>query len=217
MRAWVITAAVAVLSCAATARADDTTDAHELPPQEAPRASKPHGLVVPVTVLGGIRVGGAVDAGLFASDTIGVNDVRAGVDLGLEIGAIVLDHIYGGFTFGGTLFVSPESTSKSVSSLLIGAEFGWLTSTTRVGGLFALGLGYRALYVSDAVGNANKFDCPDALFTVALHLPAGSFVRLLPRVDFAVGTVDGSNVHAIFTVGLSVWLGGQVYPSKPKH
>jgi hypothetical protein len=210
-------ALVAVMLCAASARAQDT-DAHEVPPQEAKPEAKPTGLVIPVTILGGIRAGAAVNAGKFANDVVGVNDIVAGVDLGLEVGATVFDHFYGGLTFGGTLFVSPASNSKSLSSLLVGTEFGYLTSAhpEKPGAFFGLGVAYRAFFVSDALGNANKFDCPDALFTAALEIPAGSFVRVMPRVDLGLGAIDG-NVHALFVFGLAVWLGGQVHPSTRKH
>lgn len=228
MRTIVCTALAAVMLCAGVARAQE--DAHELPPQEPKPEAKPTGIVVPVSILGGIRAGAAVNAGKFASDVVGVNDIVAGVDLGLEVGATIFDHFYGGLTFGGTLFVSPASVSKSLSSLLIGTEFGYLTNprgvggsaeggtprSSTVGGFFGVGVAYRAFFVSDALGNANKFDCPDALFTAALQIPAGSFVRIMPRVDLGLGAIDG-NVHALFVFGLSAWLGGQVHPAAKKH
>jgi len=214
MRTTVCAALAAVMLCAGVARAQE--DAHELPPQEPKPDAKPTGIVVPVSILGGIRAGAAVNAGKLASDVVGVNDIVAGVDLGLEVGATIFDHFYGGLTFGGTLFVSPASVSKSLSSLLVGTEFGYLTNPSGLGGFFGVGVAYRAFFVSDALGNANKFDCPDALFTAALQIPAGSFVRIMPRVDLGLGAIDG-NVHALFVFGLSAWLGGQVHPASKKH
>lgn len=215
MRSLGSTAFAAVILGAAVARAQDTSDAHELPPQEAKPAPKPEGLFVPVSLVGGIRVGGAVNAGKFANDVVGVNDIVAGVNLGLEVGAIVFDHFYGGLIFGGTLFVSPASTSKSLSALLVGTELGYFTSAKNFGAFVGLGVGYRAFFVSDALGNANKFDCPDALFTAALEIPAGASVRIVPRVDLGLGAIDG-NVHALFVFGLSAWLTGDLH-RRPRH
>ena len=69
-----------------------------------------------------------------------------------------------------------------------------------------LGLVARALFVSDALGNANKFDGPEGIFSVGLHLRLGEYVRIVPRIDFTVGPSGDGNAHAIFIFGASLWL-----------
>jgi hypothetical protein len=216
MRPSTLCAALAAASLFARA-APAQTDAHELPPPET-KPQKPQGLIVPVSIVGGIRAGGALNAGKNAPDSASnPNGAIAGIDLALEIGSIVLDHFYGGFIFGGTFFVSPQDTTSDVKSVLAATELGYLTNTHGVGGFFGLGVGYRAMLVSDAVGNANKFDGPEGLATVGLYLRPGSLVSLMPRLDFGVGPSGDGNAHAIFVLSISAWIGGQVWGAKRHH
>jgi hypothetical protein len=211
-------ALVARPALAQTAPTEPAPDANELPPVEA-KPQKHEGLQIPVTLLGGLRVGGAWNAGHNAPSGAANNPNGAvgGFDLALEFGSLVFDHFYGGFVFGGTFFISPPDTTASISSVLFATEFGYLTSARHVGAFFGLGIGYRAIFVSDALGTANKTDGPEGLATVALHAPIGSLVHILPRIDFGVGPSGSNDVHAIFTVGFSVWLGGDVWPPKRHH
>jgi len=197
---------LSLVLCARVASAQsDASETNELPPQEQKPVPKT-GIVVPVSVMGGIRVGGALKAGDVAPNASNnPNAVVGGIDVALEVGSTVFDHFYGGFVLGGTFFVSPQSSTANVSSLLFGTELGYLTSPKGVGGFFAAGIGYRAVFVSDSLGNANKFDGPDALFTVALHLRLASYLRLMPRVDVSVGPTSGADAHAIFVIGVSAW------------
>jgi hypothetical protein len=189
-------------------------EANELPPEEK-KPEKPAGIVIPVSVMGGLRVGGALNAGKNAPDSgSNPNGAIAGADLALEVGALVYDHFYGGLILGGTLFVSPPSTTSSVSSLLAASEFGYLTNPNGFGAFFGLGIGYRAMFVSDALGNANKFDGIEGMVTVALHAKIGELVRILPRLDFSVGPSGDGNAHAIFVLGASIWLNDDVHPKK---
>jgi hypothetical protein len=201
MRLRVVTAfALVALAHTAVASADN-----DLPPEET-KAPKPQGLVVPVSIMGGLRVGGAFNAGQNAPPSgSNPNGAIAAIDLALEVGSTVFDHFYGGLILGGDFFISPQSTTASVSSILFGTEFGYLTNPSGFGGYFGLGLAYRAILVSDANGNANKYDGLDGLFTVGLHVKLGQYVRLIPRADLSLGAADGI-VHAIFTFGLSMWL-----------
>lgn len=187
---------------------------NELPPEEA-KPQTPTGLFVPVSIMGGLRAGVALNAGKNAPDDASKpNGAIAGVDLALEAGSLLFDHFYGGLIFGGTFFVSPQNTTSSVSSILFGTELGYLTNPQGFGAFFGLGVAYRAIFVSDAQGNANKFDGPDALATVALHVRISDLARLLPRVDFAVGPSGPGNVHAIFVFGFSIWLNDDIHRQK---
>jgi hypothetical protein len=206
--------ALAVACLSSTAYAQSETSANEVPPEEV-KPTKPVGVIIPVSIMGGIRLGGAFKLGQIAPDASNnPNDAVGGVDLALEVGTTLFDHFYGGFIFGGTLFVSPQSSTANVSSLLVGTEFGYLTNPKGVGGFFGLGVAYRATFVSDSLGSALKFDGPDALFTVALHLRLASYLRLMPRLDVSLGPTSGADAHAIFTVGVSAWFNADVYPAK---
>jgi hypothetical protein len=197
--------------------AQDRSDPNELPPIEQKQA-QPTGIVVPVSIMGGLRAAGAYNLGKNAPDSgSNPNGAVAGIDLGLEVGALVWDHLYAGIMGGGTLFVSPPSTTSSVSSFVFATEFGWLTNAHGLGGYFGLGVGYRAIFVSDALGNANKYDGIEGLATVALHFKIGELVRVLPRIDFSVGPSGDSQAHAILSLGFSIWLNDDVHPKKRKH
>jgi hypothetical protein len=195
-----------------------TPNANELPPEEK-KPEKPTGIVIPVSIMGGIRAGGAINLGKNAPDGLSSkpNDAIAAADLALELGSLVWNHIYAGFLVGGTFFISPSSTTSDVRSLVVATEFGWLTNATGFGAYFGLGVGYRATYVTDAVGNANKFDGAEGIATVALHAKLGTLVRVLPRLDFSAGPSGSGQAHAIFTLGVSLWLNDDVHPSRKKH
>ncbi|HEX4473584.1 MAG TPA: hypothetical protein VH142_00830 [Polyangiaceae bacterium] len=209
--------ALAVLLAPTSLYAQERSDPNDLPPIEQKQA-QPTGLVVPVSIMGGLRAAGAYNLGKNAPDSgSNPNGAVAGIDLGLEVGALVWDHIYAGIMGGGTLFVSPPSTTSSVSSFVFATEFGWLTNAHGFGGYFGLGVGYRAIFVSDALGNANKYDGAEGLATVALHFKIGELVRVLPRIDFSVGPSGDSQAHAILSLGFSIWLNDDVHPKKRKR
>jgi len=190
---------------------------NELPPVEA-QPTKPTGVVVPTSIMGGIRVGGALNAGKNApDDASNPNGAIAAFDIALEFGSLVFDHFYGGLIFGGTFFASPQSTTSNIVSVLFGTELGYLTNPRGLGGFFGLGVAYRAIYVSDSQGNANKFDGPDLLATVGLHIRLGDYARLMPRVDFGLGPSGPGNVHAIFVFGASIWFNDDLIPKKRGH
>ncbi len=185
------------------------SDAHELPPEEpkAPKNKKP--LPVPLSIMGGLRLGAILPAGDVGQAPQLPVAITTAVDLTLEAGATIYEHFYGGLLFGGSFYISPASSAKSVSSILFGTEVGYLTNPDGLGGFFGLGLGYRRFFIGDALGNANSVDGPDVLATVALHLRVGSSVRILPRFDFAVGPAGGYT-HALFFFGASFWLNHDV-------
>ena len=208
---------MAALLAPATVYAQDRSEPNDLPPIEQKQA-KPEGLVIPVSIMGGLRAAGAYNLGKNAPDSgSNPNGAVAGIDLGVEVGALVWDHIYAGIMGGGTLFVSPPSTTSSVSSFVFASEFGWLTNPHGLGGYFGLGVGYRAIFVGDALGNANKFDGIEGLATVALHIRVGELVRILPRIDFYFGPSGDGQAHAIVALGFSIWLNDDVHPKKRKH
>jgi hypothetical protein len=201
--------ALAALVHTSVASADN-----DVPPEEV-KAPKPQGLVVPLSIMGGLRVGAAVNAGQNAPDSgSNPNGAVGAIDLALEVGSTVFEHFYGGLILGGDFFISPTTTTASVSSILFGTEFGYLTNPRGFGGYFGLGLAYRAILVSDANGNANKYDGLDGLFTVGLHVKVGQYLRIIPRADLSLGAPDGI-VHAIFTFGVSLWLNDEVISVKP--
>jgi len=199
-------------------RADTAQTApNELPPVEQ-KQPKPQGLVVPVSIMGGLRAAGAYNLGKNAPDSgSNPNGAVAGIDLGLEVGALVFNHLYAGIMGGGTLFVSPPSTTSNVTSFVFASEFGWLTNANGFGAYFGLGVGYRAIFVGDALGNANKFDGIEGMATVALHSKIGELVRVLPRLDFFFGPSGDGQVHAILALGFSIWLNDDVHPKKKRH
>jgi hypothetical protein len=198
--------------------AQERSDPNDLPPVEQKQAAR-EGIFIPVSIMGGIHAGGAFNAGKNAPDGVGTkpNGAIGGIDLGLEVGALVWDHLYGGLIGGTTLFISPSDTKANVSSFFVATEFGWLTNANGLGGFFGLGVGYRAMIVGDAVGGANKYDGIEGLATVALHIRLGELARIIfPRIDFGIGPNNGAdNVHAILTLGFSIWLNDDIH--KKKH
>ena len=200
--------------------AQDRSEPNDLPPIEQKQA-KPEGLVVPVSIMGGLRVGGAYNFGKNApsatDSSTNPNGAQGGFDIGLELGVLVFDHLYAGIMGGGTLFFSPPSTTSNVNSFLFANEFGWLTNAHGLGAYFGLGVGYRAIYASDAVGGANKVDGIEGIATVALHVKIGELVRILPRIDFFVGPSGDGQAHGILSLGVSIWLNDDVHPKRRKH
>jgi hypothetical protein len=200
--------------------AQDRSDPNDLPPVEQKQA-KPQGVIVPVSIMGGLRVAGAYNLGKNApsatDSSTNPNGAQAGFDVGLEFGALVFDHLYAGIMGGGTLFFSPPSTKANVSSFVFANEFGWLTNAHGFGAYFGLGVGYRAIYASDAVGGANKVDGIEGLATIALHVRIGDLIRVLPRVDFGFGPAGDGQVHAIVALGVSIWFNDDLHPKKRKH
>ena len=212
-------AASAADAGAASASATETatatapaTDTHELPPEE-PKAPKKKPVPVPLSIMGGLRGGIVVPAGDIGQAPQLPVAVDPAVDLSLEVGATIYEHYYGGLIFGGSFYISPATSSKSINAILFGTEVGYLTNPDGLGGFFGLGVGYRRYFIADALGNANPVDGPDALATVALHIRAGSAIRLLPRFDFAVGPAGGYT-HALFFFGVSIWLNHDVWKKR---
>ena len=179
------------------------TDAHELPPEE-PKAPKKKALPVPLSIMGGLRIGAILPAGDVGQSPQLPVAITTAVDLTLEAGATIYEHFYGGLLFGGSFYISPASSARNVNAILFGTEVGYLTNPDGLGGFFGLGLGYRRYFIGDALSNANTVDGPDALATIALHIRAGSAMRILPRFDFAVGPAGGYT-HALFFFGASIW------------
>lgn len=197
--------------------AQDRSDPNDLPPVEQ-KPAKPEGIVVPLSIMGGLRAAGAYNLGKNAPDSgSNPNGAVAGIDLGLEVGALVFDHLYAGIMGGGTLFVSPPSTTSNITSVIFVGEFGWLTNAHGFGAYFGLGVGYRGIFVGDALGNANQFGGIEGLATVALHWKIGDLVRVLPRVDFSVGPSGDGQAHAILSLGFSIWLNDDILPKKKHH
>lgn len=216
-----IVSAIAALLAPPPLYAQDRSDPNELPPIEQKQAQTA-GLFVPVSIMGGLRAAGAYNFGKNApsatDSSTNPNGAQAGFDIGLEFGVLVWDHIYAGIMGGGTLFFSPPSTKANVSSFVFANEFGWLTNAHGLGVYFGLGVGYRAIYASDAVGGANKVDGIEGLATVALHVKIGELVRILPRIDFSVGPSGDGQAHGILSLGFSIWLNDDVHPKhKRRH
>lgn len=208
-------AASASASATETATATATapaTDTHELPPEE-PKAPKKNPVPVPLSIMGGLRGGAiipALDVGQAPQLPIAVDPA---IDLTLEVGATIYEHYYGGLLFGGSFYISPANSSTNVNALLFGTEVGYLTNPDGLGGFFGLGVGYRRYQLSNTDGTSISTDGADALATVALHIRAGSAVRLLPRFDFAIGPAGGYT-HALFFFGLSIWLNHDVWKKR---
>ena len=205
-------AAASATETATTPGTATATDTHELPPEE-PKAPAKKPVPVPLSIMGGLRGGVVIPAGDIGQAPQLPIAVDPAIDLSLEVGATIYEHYYGGLIFGGSFYISPATSSKNVNAILLGTEVGYLTNPDGLGGFFGLGIGYRRYFIGDALGNANSVDGPDALATIALHIRAGSAVRLLPRFDFAVGPAGGYT-HALFFFGLSIWLNHDVFKKR---
>ncbi len=200
---------------ASTGTGTSSSDAHELPPEEA-KAPKRKSIPLPLSIMGGLRVGVLIPAGDIGQAPQLPIPVDPAVDLALELGATIYEHYYAGLIFGGSFYISPANSQKNVNAILFGTEGGYILNPNgKLGAFFGLGIGLRNYFIGDALGNANSVSGPDLLATVALHVRAGSAIRLLPRFDFMLGPAGGYT-HALFLFGLSVWLNHDVF-KKPDH
>lgn len=176
--------------------APDPHEVPDLPPPTAPKGPR----VSPFSLMGGLRLGVILpDPGKLVAPPI-----TAGLDIVGEVGARFLRRLYGSIQFGGSLFISPKSSDKSVSSLMVGTTVGVFTNPDGFGLLPVVGIGYRRISVTDVAGTSLGTGSVDLLLGLALHFKLGKDVRLLPRVDFATGSADGY-AHYLFTVGVSGW------------
>ena len=180
------------------APAATAVDPHELP--ELPAAPvKKEPRVSTLSIMGGLRAGFTVPAGKMAAEAVG-----PAFDFAAELGARFVRYLYAGLRVGGTLFSSPQSTSKSISSLLVGAEIGYLTNPDGLGLFPTVGAGYRRVSIADALGTSISSSGVDFLVGLGVHFKLSKEVRLIPRVDFAAGSA-GDFAHYLFTVGLSAY------------
>jgi hypothetical protein len=187
---------------ASVARADDApapapVDPHEVPEFAAPVKKEPK--VSTLSIMGGLRAGFTLPAGKMAAEAVG-----PAFDFAGELGMRLVRYLYAGVRFGGTLFSSPKSNPKSISSLLFGVEVGYLTNPDGFGLFPTLGAGYRRVSVADALGTSIANSGVDLLVGLGLHFKLGKEVRLIPRVDFAAGSA-GDFAHYLFTIGLSAY------------
>ncbi len=182
-----------------TATATTAPDPHEMPdlgPPTAPKAKH----VSTFSIMGGLRLGLVLpDPGKIAAPP-----VTLGLDIVGEAGVRFLRWFYGGLQFGGTLFVSPKESDKSVSAWMLGTSVGAFTNPDGLGLLPTIGVGYRRISVTDVSGTSLGAGSVDLLLGLALHLKLGKDIRLLPRVDFATGSAN-EFAHYLFTVGVSGW------------
>lgn len=168
----------------------------DLPPPTVAKAPK----VSTFSLMGGLRLGVVLpDPGKIAAPPVSL-----GIDIVGEVGARFLRYLYGSVQFGGTLFVSPKESDKSVSSWMLGTTVGAFTNPDGFGLLPTIGVGYRRISITDVAGTSLGAGSVDLLVGLALHLKLGKDVRLLPRVDFATGSAN-DYAHYLFTVGVSGW------------
>ena len=193
-------------SSAPLARADDApvapaataVDPHEVPDfPTTPSRKEPK--VSTISIMGGLRAGFTVPAGKMAAEAVG-----PAFDFAGELGVRLVRYLYAGARLGGTLFSSPKSNAKSISSLLFGVEVGYLTNPDGFGLFPTLGAGYRRVSIADVLGTTVSNGGVDLLVGLGLHFKIGKEVRLIPRVDFAAGSA-GDFAHYLFTVGLSAY------------
>ena len=173
-------------------------DPHELPDLPAPTVKK-EPRVSTLSIMGGLRAGFTLPAGKMAPEAVG-----PAFDFAGEFGVRFVRFLYAGVRLGGTLFSSPQSNQKSISSLLFGAEIGYLTNPDGLGLFPTLGAGYRRVSVADALGTSISNSGVDFLVGLGLHLKLSKEVRFIPRVDFAAGSA-GDFAHYLFTVGVSAY------------
>ena len=192
--------AVLLAAVASSARADEPppappADPHEVPDFAPPPPPKKHESTF--SLMGGLRLGVAFDPGKIAAPKVG-----PAFDFAGEVGVRFLRFLWGGVQFNGDLFFSPKETDKSISSWLLGTTVGVFTNPNGIGLLPVVGLGYRHVSVTDVSGTSLTGGGVDLLLGLALHLKLTRDVRLLPRVDFATGSIN-EFAHYLFTVGVS--------------
>lgn len=174
-----------------------TPDAHEMPDLPPPTTAK-QPKVSTFSLMGGLRLGVVLpDPGKIAAPP-----VTLGLDIVGEAGARFLRYLYGSVQFGGTLFISPKESDKSVSCWMVGTTVGAFTNPDGFGLLPTIGVGYRRISITDVAGTSLSAGSVDLLVGLALHFKLGKDVRLLPRVDFATGSANDF-AHYLFTVGVS--------------
>ena len=162
-------------SSAPLARADDApvapaataVDPHEVP--DFPTTpSKKEPKVSTISIMGGLRAGFTVPAGKMAAEAVG-----PAFDFAGELGVRLVRYLYAGARLGGTLFSSPKSNAKSISSLLFGVEVGYLTNPDGFGLFPTLGAGYRRVSIADVLGTTVSNGGVDLLVGLGLHFKIG--------------------------------------------
>ena len=150
-------------------------------------------------IMGGLRAGLTIPAGKMAEGAVG-----PAFDFAGELGVRLVRYLYVGVRLGGTLFSSPTSNPKSISSLLFGAELGYLTNPDGLGLFPTVGAGYRRVSVADVLGTTVSNPGVDFLVGLGIHFKPSKEVRVIPRVDFAAGSA-GDFAHYLFTIGISAY------------
>jgi len=159
----------------------------------------------------GLRGGALVPSG---------NDVRSAISTGGSIGAeldvrfarryfagVILDH---GFLGTSSSFGSGASgpsgasgtgdasgPSPTFSTTNVDAVFGFVTSPDHLAFLIETGLGYRVLGASSG---PTALDSGEFLLGAGMWIPAGSRLRIVPRVDMTVGSFSGTDWNGTTSV-----------------
>jgi hypothetical protein len=144
----------------------------------------------------GLRLGAIVPEG---SDNI-TNSFNPGFDVGGEfnfrfarrwyVGA-VLQH---GF-LGTPGDLSAEGVSSSTTNF--GVVIGVITNPDRFGALFQIGGGYRVVNTSFSGGllgsTSASANSGEFMVGAGFWIPAGRFIRIVPRVDATIGSLSSSD------------------------
>lgn len=179
---------------AGAARADGAT-----PDVDAP---KPRPLRLDPTLSIALR-GGPVLAG---GDPVEQARAKLGAGFGVDVGARVLRHVYGGLTADLMIFQATDTLSRAQDNIVsfgMGPMVGWYMRPEALSAVLELGAGGRMFAVSNQVGRGDSYGSFEGRAMLGLTMPIAGLRVVFPRLDF-VGGGAGPLSHAIVTLGASV-------------
>jgi hypothetical protein len=138
-----------------------------------------------------------------------VTNARAkfGASFGIDLGARLMRHIYGGIAFEIMTFSTTEQLQPSVQDSIIGFGLGpmvgWYMRPEALSAVLEVGAGGRFFSIANQIGRGDSYGSFEGRAMLGLTFPVGALRLMLPRLDF-VGGGAGNLGHAILTLGVSV-------------
>jgi hypothetical protein len=183
--------------------------------------------------------GGPNSAGSVSLNQAFSNAVSFGLQAGIRFQrrlylGVIYDHAWGGAgssstsladyytTSGFTSANGSSSTQVSTNGNMIGIDGGYISNPDGLGIVLDIALAYRAIGLSSANNTFSaSYNGAELIVGGGLWIKAGQYIRLVPRVDIALGTFGSQSIKCNGDPGLCMnSVGGDPgtsVPSAPIH